>query len=58
MQVKLFFKLENVTLELMEDLAVFYFEFILSKMLLPGKVETWYVILDFDDVGVFDLPKE
>ena len=45
-----------MTLEQLNDLAIFYFDFIVNNLLLPGKVESWFVIMDLKDVGVTNLP--
>lgn len=40
----------------MQQTNLFLFDWIVREMLVPGRVEQWMVILDFDDVGVTQIP--
>ena len=45
----------------LEDLALvatFLFEWIVENMLVPGRIETWILLIDMDDVGISNLPNE
>ena len=48
----------DITLELLEDWAVFYFEWTIEHLLVPGHVENWVVLLDLEDVGLTELKAE
>ena len=45
-----------MTLEQLNELAIFYFDWMVKNMLVPGKIETWLVILDLQDVGMTNIP--
>jgi hypothetical protein len=32
-----------------------FFEYIISNMMIPGQVENWVLIMDFDDIGVLNM---
>ena len=40
----------------MQQANLFLYDWIVKEMLVPGRVEQWMVILDFDNVGVTQIP--
>ena len=36
--------------------VTFFLEVIISNMLLPGQIENWVIILDFNNMGLFTFP--
>ena len=36
--------------------TAFFCDFVVKKLLIPGRVENWIMIIDLNDVGVTSLP--
>lgn len=47
---------QNKTVAELEDIACFYFKWIVDNMMVPGHIEGWLVIIDMKDVGITQLP--
>ena len=47
---------QNKTVAELEDIACFYFKWIVDNMMVPGHIEGWLVIIDLKDVGITQLP--
>ncbi|KAL4441557.1 hypothetical protein ABPG74_021489 [Tetrahymena malaccensis] len=47
---------KNIKIQLILDSMTYFFEFILSNMMLPGQIENWVVILDLGNIGLSSLP--
>lgn len=41
-----FFSQKDMTLEQLNELAIFHFDWMVNNMLVPGKIESWLVVLD------------
>lgn len=48
----------NVSVDRLVDLTNFLLEYTISNAMLPGKIESWIVILDLKDVGVTEIPRD
>jgi CRAL/TRIO domain len=44
--------------ETLVNMSTFMIQFIISRGLVPGKVENWVTIIDFKGVGVLEIPKK
>lgn len=40
------------TLDEQANFAYFYFDYIVNNLMVPGHIETWLVVLDFNGVGI------
>mmetsp|Transcript_11598 Transcript_11598/g.17562 ORF Transcript_11598/g.17562 Transcript_11598/m.17562 type:complete len:88 (+) Transcript_11598:509-772(+) len=40
----------------MAMIAVFFFDWVVSHFMVPGRVESWVVIMDFKDVSITSIP--
>ena len=45
-----------MTLEQLNELAIFQFDWMVKNMLVPGRIESWLVILDLKDMGLTNIP--
>ena len=39
-------------------MTTYYVQFLISRTLVPGKVENWVTILDLKGVGITEIPKK
>ena len=46
----------GITLEEQARCAYFFFDYIVQNLMCPGHVENWFILMDFKDVGVTELP--
>ena len=46
----------NLKTEEVVEVMTYFCEYIMDNMLLPGQVENWNMITDFNGVGVTDVP--
>ena len=44
--------------ETLVNLSTFIIQFIITRCLIPGKVENWVTIIDFKGVGMLEIPKK
>lgn len=49
-------KLKEVDIDIAEELAIVYFDWIVKNMLVPGHVETTLVIFDCSNLGIHEIP--
>ena len=47
---------KDISVELITEAGSFFFDFIVRKLLLPGQVENWIMIIDLDDLGITKIP--
>ena len=45
-----------MTVEELNDVLTFYFDWMLNYLLVPGHIESWLVILDLNGVGFSNIP--
>lgn len=38
-----------------KEALYYFFEYIISNMMIPGQVENWVLMMDFDDIGVLNM---
>jgi hypothetical protein len=38
-----------------KEALYYFFEYIISNMMIPGQIENWVFIMDFDDIGVLNM---
>ena len=50
------FTSQNKSVEELEDIACFYFKWVVDNLMVPGHIEGWLVIIDMKDVGITQLP--
>lgn len=43
-------------LEDLQQFSLFLFDWIYNNMLLPGRVETWMILMDLNGVGITNIP--
>lgn len=43
---------ENKLVDNLQDATMYFFDWIINNMLIPGHVEQWTCIMDFKDVGI------
>jgi len=48
--------MEDVELDDFGEFAIFYFEWIESKLMVPGRIENWMLLVDLDGVGITNIP--
>mmetsp|Transcript_31899 Transcript_31899/g.28254 ORF Transcript_31899/g.28254 Transcript_31899/m.28254 type:complete len:96 (+) Transcript_31899:436-723(+) len=48
----------KITYEELEDLLAYFFNYIINETMIPGKVENWVAIVDLQNVGVTQIPKD
>ena len=46
----------DVSVEALIEGSSFFFDFIVKKLLLPGKVENWIIIIDLDNISLTKIP--
>ena len=46
----------NYPIEAINATASFFCDFVVKKLLVPGRVENWVMIIDLNDVGMTNLP--
>ena len=46
----------NYPIELINSSSAFFCDFVVKKLLVPGQVENWIMIIDLNDVGISNLP--
>ena len=46
----------DISVDVLEQGSSFFFDFCVRKLLLPGKVENWIIIVDLDDIGIAKIP--
>ena len=49
---------EKIELEDFALVATFIFDWMIKNMLVPGRIETWIIILDLEDVSLTDVPMD
>jgi hypothetical protein len=51
-------RLHNISPQLEEraKCAWLFFEWVLNNMMVPGHIESWFIIMDFDGIGLTQLP--
>ena len=51
-------KLHSISPQLEEraKCAWLFFEWVLNNMMVPGHIESWFIIMDFDGIGLTQLP--
>ena len=42
----------------MINLSCFFFEFVIKRAFIPGKVENWIAIFDLKGIGLTNVPKK
>jgi hypothetical protein len=45
-------------LDLMVHLSTYMIQFMITRTLIPGRVENWIIIMDMKDVGLTEIPKK
>ena len=45
----------NYPIELINSSSAFFCDFVVKKLLVPGQVENWIMIIDLNDVGIFPI---
>lgn len=40
----------------MNDIACYFFDWVVQNFMVSGHIESWLVIMDFKDVGITQLP--
>lgn len=46
----------NYPIEAVQAASAFFCDFVVKKLLVPGRVENWVMIIDLNDVGMTSLP--
>ena len=46
----------DVSVDALIEGSSFFFDFIVKKLLLPGKVENWIIIIDLDNISLTKIP--
>lgn len=44
------------TLEQRAECSYVFFEWVLNNMMVPGKIETWFLIMDFEGISLGEVP--
>ena len=52
------FKSQKIDTETMIGLTNYVMQFIITRCLIPGKIENWVTIIDMKGVGLTDIPKK
>jgi len=47
---------QNVTLDEIIEVSSYLFDWIVCHMMIPGRIESWLIIMDLKDVGITQLP--
>ena len=45
-----------MTVDELNDVLTFYFDWMIRNLLVPGRIESWLVILDLNGVGFSNIP--
>lgn len=46
----------NFPADVMEATTAFFCDWVVKKLLVPGRIENWYMIIDLNNIGVTSLP--
>ena len=47
---------QNQPIEVIEAATAYFFDFLARKLLVPGQVENWTMLIDLNDVSMMSLP--
>ena len=47
---------KNVTLDEIIEASSYLFDWVVRHMMIPGRIESWLIIMDLKDVGMTQLP--
>ncbi len=48
----------EVTVEQLTALSMFWMENAMKKLMVPGRVENFFVIIDVDNLGMTEIPRD
>jgi hypothetical protein len=51
-------KSSKVKPELALEMSTYFVQFLITRVLVPGRVENWISIVDMKGVGITEIPKE
>ena len=46
----------KIEIELLKRCFVVLIEYVLERLMIPGQVENWNILLDLKDMGIFSIP--
>lgn len=51
-------KASKITKDQALNLSTYFVQFLITRVLIPGRVENWITIVDMKGIGITDLPNE
>ena len=47
---------DNISLDQIEQLSIYVFDWIVKNLLVPGRIESWIILLDMNNVKFYQIP--